>query len=97
MQHELLFILVSVLAAFLHGAFGFGFPLLSTPLLLLGFDLTVAKLALLTLPLILAALWVGIRIRKKIDMETYRGMLRAALWVISIAIMLDALRRMLLV
>jgi hypothetical protein len=27
-------------------------------------------------------------------METYRGMLRAALWVISIGILLDAVRRL---
>jgi len=61
------------------------------------FDFDVVRLAVVTLPLILAALWIGIRIRKKIDMETYRGMLKGALWVISIAILLDALRRILLV
>jgi hypothetical protein len=36
------------------------------------------------------------RLRKRIDFETYRGMLRASLWVISIAILLDALRRIFL-
>ncbi len=44
MQNELLFILVSVLAAFIHGAFGFGFPVFSTPLLAFGFDLRTAVL-----------------------------------------------------
>ncbi|MBT8429117.1 MAG: hypothetical protein KJN79_04320 [Gammaproteobacteria bacterium] len=51
---------------------------------------------MISLPLILAALWVGMRVRKRIDVENYRGMLRAALWVISIAILLDALRRIFL-
>ena len=59
------------------------------------FDLQVVGLSVAALPLILGALWLGIRVRKRVNMETYRGMLRAALWVISIAILLDALRRML--
>jgi len=59
------------------------------------FDLDVVGLAVLALPLILAALWLGIRLRRRVDMETYRGMLRGALWVISVAILLDAGRRML--
>ena len=58
------------------------------------FDLQVAGLALACLPLILGALWLGIRVRKKVDMQTYRGMLRAALWVISVGILLDAMRRL---
>jgi len=59
------------------------------------FDLGVVKLAVFALPLILGALWLGIRVRKRVDMATYRGMLRGSLWVISVAILLDALRRML--
>ena len=58
------------------------------------FDPQVAGLALACLPLILGALWLGIRVRKKVDMQTYRGMLRAALWVISVGILLDAMRRL---
>ena len=58
------------------------------------FDLGVVKLAVFALPLILGALWLGIRVRKRVDMATYRGMLRGSLWVISVAILLDALRRM---
>jgi uncharacterized protein len=57
------------------------------------FDLDVVGLAVATLPLILAALWLGIRLRRRIDFDTYRGLLRGSLWVISIAILLDALRR----
>ena len=59
------------------------------------FDLDVVGLAVVTLPLTLGALWVGIRLRKRVDMETYRGMLRGSLWVISFGILLDALRRIL--
>ncbi|MGD8956433.1 MAG: sulfite exporter TauE/SafE family protein [Chromatiaceae bacterium] len=58
------------------------------------FDLEIVGLTLLALPLILGALWLGIGIRKRVDVETYRGMLRAALWVISIAILIDAVRRL---
>ena len=59
------------------------------------FDLDVVGLAVLSLPLIMGALWLGIRVRRRVDMETYRGMLRVSLWVISIALLLDALRRIL--
>ena len=51
----------------------------------------------MALPLILLALWLGIRVRKRVEIETYRGMLRGSLWVISIAILADAVRRMLVV
>lgn len=59
------------------------------------FDLEVVSLAVATLPLILGALWLGIRVRRRVDMDTYQGMLRGSLWVISIGILLDALRRVL--
>ncbi|MDJ0740722.1 MAG: sulfite exporter TauE/SafE family protein [Gammaproteobacteria bacterium] len=59
------------------------------------FDVDVVGLAVLSLPLILGALWLGIRVRKRVDMDTYRGMLRGALWVISVGILVDAVRRML--
>ena len=54
----------------------------------------MAGLALACLPLIQGALWLGIRVRKKVDMHTYRGMMRAALWVISVGILLDGMRRL---
>lgn len=41
---ELSFIPILLLAAFVHGAFGFGFPLVATPLLALFFDLPTAIL-----------------------------------------------------
>ena len=59
------------------------------------FDPDVVGLAVLALPSMLVALWFGIRLRKRVDMQSYRGMLRGSLWVVSIAILLDALRRML--
>ena len=59
------------------------------------FDLDVVGLAVTALPLILAALWLGIRLRRRVEMETYRGMLRGALWLISLAILVDAGRRLL--
>ncbi len=58
------------------------------------FDLDVVVIAVVALPLILGALWLGIKVRKRVDMDTYKGMLRGSLWVISIAIAIDALRRM---
>jgi len=57
------------------------------------FDSSVVVLAVMTLPLILGALRVGIRLRKRVDTESYRGMLRTALWVISVVTLIDALRR----
>jgi uncharacterized membrane protein YfcA len=58
------------------------------------FDLDVVSLAVLTLPLILAALWLGIRVRRRVDMDAYKRLLRGALWVISIGILIDAVRRL---
>lgn len=58
------------------------------------FDLSVVQLAVFTLPAILVALWLGMRLRKRIDVASYRGMLRGSLWVISIAILIDAGRRL---
>ena len=59
------------------------------------FDLDVVWLAVVTLPLILGGLWLGIRVRRRVDMDTYKGMLRGALWVISMGILLDAITRIL--
>lgn len=58
------------------------------------FDLDVVQLALFSLPLILASLWLGIRLRRRVQVDTYKGMLRGALWVISLGILVDALVRL---
>jgi uncharacterized membrane protein YfcA len=52
------------------------------------------RLSLLTLPLVLGVLWLGIRLRRRFPGDAYRGMLKGALWVISAAILVDAVRRL---
>lgn len=42
---------------------------------------------------VLISLWVGIRLRKRIDLETYRKVLKAALWVIAVVLVGDWIRR----
>ena len=54
------------------------------------FDWEIVRLAVFSLPLILAALWGGIRLRRRLDTTTYRRMLRVALWVIALAILVDS-------
>jgi uncharacterized membrane protein YfcA len=39
--------------------------------------------ALLTLPLVIASLWLGIRLRKRIDVESYKKALRFVLWIVA--------------
>jgi uncharacterized membrane protein YfcA len=58
------------------------------------FDLDVVGLSVAALPVILGAMWLGIRLRRRIDVETYRGMLKVSLWVVSLAILADAVRRL---
>ena len=58
------------------------------------FDLDTVSLAVFALPLILGALWLGIRVRRRVNMDNYRGMLRGSLWVISLAILIDAMWRL---
>jgi uncharacterized membrane protein YfcA len=57
-------------------------------------DALKADVVLLTLalvPLILLCLWLGIRIRRKIDRKTYVQLLRGALWLISVALIADGI------
>lgn len=53
------------------------------------------RLSLWILPLVLGVLWLGMRLRRRIATASYRRMLKGALWVISLAILLDAIRRLL--
>lgn len=55
------------------------------------FDLEVVRLALYTLPAILVALWLGIRVRRRIETAAYRRLLRGALWVTALAVLGDVL------
>jgi len=59
------------------------------------FDPEVVRLTVMALPLILGALWLGIRLRRRVEMAVYQRMLRGALWVVSLAMLFDAGRRML--
>jgi len=45
--------------------------------------------ALLALPLVLAALWFGIRVRKRIDVESYNKLLRVVLWVVAVYLIIQ--------
>jgi len=53
------------------------------------FDPQVIKLSLLVLPVVLAALWLGIRVRRRIRLDTYRQMLRYSLWGITSLLIAD--------
>ena len=55
------------------------------------FQTDVVLLTLALVPLILLCLWLGIRIRRKIDRETYVLLLRGALWLISVALIADGI------
>lgn len=56
------------------------------------FDTSVLKLSLLVLPLVLSSLWLGIRLRRRIRLDTYRRLLRHSLWVISFLLIADWIR-----
>ena len=53
------------------------------------FDRDVVLFTLAMVPLILFSLWVGIRLRRKINKETYTQLLRGALWLIATALVAD--------
>jgi uncharacterized protein len=47
--------------------------------------------ALLALPAVLFVLWIGIRVRRRLDQGAYRRWLTRALWVIAALLILDSL------
>jgi len=57
------------------------------------FDPAIVKLSLMVLPLVLASLWLGILLRRRIHVGTYRRLLRSSLWVMSLLLILDWLWR----
>ena len=57
------------------------------------FDGATLRITLLVLPLVLATLWLGIRLRRRMDVATYKRLLRHALWVIALVLIGDWVRR----
>ena len=53
------------------------------------FDPGIVLLTVALVPLVLLFLWIGIRIRRKIDRDTYMQLLRGALWLIATALVAD--------
>lgn len=45
------------------------------------------------LPPVLLSLWIGIRVRRRIDQASYKQVLKIALWVITVLLIIDWLRR----
>jgi uncharacterized membrane protein YfcA len=43
------------------------------------------------LPLVLLSLWIGIRLRRRMDMAIFERLLRYALWIIAIALIVDSM------
>jgi uncharacterized membrane protein YfcA len=54
-------------------------------------DPAVIRLALIALPLVLLALWVGIRLRRRLDQDAYRVWLRRALWIVVAALLVETI------
>jgi uncharacterized protein len=50
----------------------------------------IVHTALLALPAVLFVLWIGIRVRRRLDQEAYRRWLSRALWVIAALLILDS-------
>ncbi len=57
------------------------------------FTAEALELTLWAMGPVLLGLWLGIRVRKRIDLATYRKVLKAALWVIAVVLVGDWLRR----
>ena len=53
------------------------------------FDPDVVMITLSLVPFVLLCLWLGIRIRRRIDRDTYMQLLRGALWLIATALVAD--------
>jgi uncharacterized membrane protein YfcA len=57
------------------------------------FDAGTLETVLVVLPAVLLSLWLGMRVRRRIDTATYERLLRYALWVIALVLVADWLRR----
>ena len=52
-------------------------------------DPDIMVLSLWALPPVVLSLWLGIRLRKRIDPQAYKGLLRYALWAIAFLLIFD--------
>jgi uncharacterized membrane protein YfcA len=57
------------------------------------FTAEALELTLWALGPVMLSLWLGIRLRKRIDLDTYRRVLKVALWIIAVVLMGDWIRR----
>jgi uncharacterized membrane protein YfcA len=53
------------------------------------FDRSVLELSLLMLPTVLASLWLGIQLRRRLQVDAYRRLLRYGLWLIALLLIAD--------
>ncbi len=53
------------------------------------FESSVLELMVWVVPAVLLSLWLGIRVRRRINQDSYRRLLRYALWVIAILLIAD--------
>ncbi|MDH5327493.1 MAG: sulfite exporter TauE/SafE family protein [Gammaproteobacteria bacterium] len=54
------------------------------------FDWQVVKFTLLLLPFIVLMLWLGMRLRKRMNTDNYKKLLRLSLWVIALVLLVDS-------
>ncbi|KPK11199.1 MAG: hypothetical protein AMJ68_06810 [Acidithiobacillales bacterium SG8_45] len=52
-------------------------------------DWNTVKITFWVLPLILLTLWLGMRLRRRMNLKTYQRLLRASLWLIAIVLLVD--------
>lgn len=57
------------------------------------FDLEIVMLTVWTIPLLLLVLWLGIRLRRRVRVETYKRLLRLGLWLASLLLIMEWLRQ----
>ena len=58
-----------------------------------GLNAGIVLQSVVALPAVLLSLWLGIRLRRRIDQDNYRRLLRYGLWVIAALLILDWLRK----
>ena len=54
------------------------------------FDWQIVKTTVWVLPVILLVLWLGMRLRRKLNVQTYMKLLRLSLWLIAVVLVADS-------